>query len=108
MAEKNNEDLVPRETRQKIVDEILKRAPDLSCPMCRSKDFIIVDGFFGTSLQKNTSSIAFGGNIVPSACLVCKNCGFMSQHALGALGMLNISSNNEPQTSENKIKEQEV
>jgi hypothetical protein len=35
-----------------------------------------------------------GGQTVPAAAIVCNRCGFLSQHALGALGLLPKNESN--------------
>lgn len=94
------------EIKNKIVDELKKRAPNLSCPVCGSgampksdgpfiqkilvqHKLILVDGFFNKSLQKDVSgNIVIGGPTVPTVGIICENCGYLMEFAIGALGLL--------------------
>jgi hypothetical protein len=60
----------------------------LSCPMCTGEKFTIADGYFNNPLQDNLSSMSIGGPSVPTIGIVCTNCGFLSQHALGIINAL--------------------
>ena len=73
-------------------DEIAKRLKDkgavLPCPRCGNKSFFVIDGYFNQTLQEELQGLVIGGHSIPSAIVACGNCGFMSQHALGALDLL--------------------
>lgn len=69
----------------KILNEKIGSAP---CPMCGNKHFILADGYFCNSIQDNFNNITIGGKNVPAIAVICQNCGFISQHALGILGLL--------------------
>ncbi|MGD9581599.1 MAG: hypothetical protein AB7V50_09520 [Vampirovibrionia bacterium] len=59
------------------------------CPLCGNSGFTLLDGFINNTIQDNLSSgLVIGGPSVPTIVLVCNNCGFLSQHALGALNLL--------------------
>ena len=48
----------------------------------------LADGYFNQPLQTEPAGLTIGGSSVPSIIVVCDNCGYMSQHALGILGLL--------------------
>jgi hypothetical protein len=75
--------------KQEIIDRIRQRAPSIRCPMCQQNSFSLVDGYFRSTLQKTINSLTLDGPGVPSAAIICSTCGFISQHALGVLGLLN-------------------
>ena len=60
----------------------------MPCPRCASTEFSVADGYLNQTIQGELSGVVIGGPSIPSALIVCTNCGFMSQHALGALGLL--------------------
>lgn len=62
-----------------------KVGPDLKCPMCGGKRFHLAQGYFINSVQKDMNSFQFGGESIPTIAVICGNCGFMSQHAIGVL-----------------------
>ena len=71
----------------KVVIDKLKSilGEKISCPMCGSTHFMILDGFFVPTLQRDLQSVHLGGSTVPSVSVICNNCGFMSQHAIGVV-----------------------
>lgn len=76
------------EEKQKIYEAIKKKAI-LPCPRCGTKNFTLLDGYFNQGiLQKLTSDLTIGGPTVPSVVVLCSNCGYMSQHALGVLELM--------------------
>lgn len=85
----NSQPILSEDDKRKIANELSKRIPDLACPMCRKKNFIITDGYFNSSINANLQEMVLGGPSIPSIGIICANCGFISQHALGILGLLN-------------------
>jgi predicted RNA-binding Zn-ribbon protein involved in translation (DUF1610 family) len=82
---------ISEETAKQIQAILEERGVKSACPRCGSKEFaVIVEGYLANLLQpsnlKGVTSVQ--GPNVPSVALVCKNCGFISQHALGVLGFL--------------------
>jgi len=77
------------EEKQKIIKILENIGVTLPCPRCGKNKFIILDGYFNQPLQeKIKGDIVFGGPAIPSVVTACSNCGFISLHALGALGLL--------------------
>ena len=60
----------------------------LKCPMCGNGQFTIADAYLRNDLQEDLTSMSLGGPSIPSVAIVCNNCGFISQHAIGILGLL--------------------
>ena len=73
-------------------DEIAKRLTEKGalqpCPRCGHRQFTVIEGYFNPTLQDNLSGIVLGGKSIPCAVVGCNNCGYLAQHALGALGLL--------------------
>lgn len=82
--------MITQEEKRNIVDKLLSIINDreITCPMCGNKHFSIGDGYFVTSIQDNLKDIQIGGEVIPSIPIICNKCGFISLHALGALGLL--------------------
>lgn len=77
------------ENKDGIVQRLLERIETLECPMCKKRHFTLVDGYAAHYVQKDLKTFNIGGgNVLPTIIIVCNNCGFISQHALGALGLL--------------------
>ena len=84
-------DLLPQDVIKKISANLEEKKVRLVCPMCGSKVFNVVDGFFSLPLSKNLdgASQMFGERqVFPCAGMVCENCGFTSFHSLGPLGLM--------------------
>lgn len=81
--------VLTQEERQQIVKRLNERNVKANCPMCGSKSFSLLDGIFHNNIQKDVQNASLGGAFIPTVAIFCTNCGFISQHALGALGMLN-------------------
>lgn len=76
-------------TKIKIINRLSERISSFECPICHNKTFNIVDGYFIQRLQKQVNEYVIGaGPFMPSIAIVCTNCGFMSQHNIGVLGLL--------------------
>ena len=73
-------------------DEIAKRLTDKGavqpCPRCGHREFSVADGYFNHTLQDELKGLVIGGKSIPCAIVICVHCGYLSQHALGALGLL--------------------
>lgn len=91
-----------KESKKRIVEKLKERKALLDCPRCRHNEFELIDGISIISLQDNLSSISIGGKGLPVATTACKNCGFLSQHALGALGVINFSEEKKTVVKKNK------
>lgn len=71
-----------------IVKTLTDRGAIRPCPRCGRPDFSLAPGLFSHPLQYKVSSLNLGGQNIPVAVVVCNNCGYLSEHALGTLGLL--------------------
>jgi hypothetical protein len=81
------------ERRAKIVQTLKEKKAIKACPRCGTKKFAILNGFFNPIIDKDPGTISIQDSegtvsTIPCAVIVCKNCGFISQHALGRLEQL--------------------
>ena len=76
------------EQKKKILEVLLSKTKRLTCPMCQNHDFQLSDGYFLNIMQIEFETLAIRGTAIPTIGVICKNCGFLSQHALGPLGIL--------------------
>ena len=76
------------EEKERIKTAIVKKIAHLNCPMCKSSSFTMSDGYFLNTLQEELKGVTLGGQAIPTISLICNTCGFVSQHALGVLGLL--------------------
>jgi len=83
-----NVNSISQEEKSKIAKKLEEKNALKPCPRCGQSSFVLADGYVNEFLQSGFGGIVFGGPTVPSVVVVCNNCGFMSQHALGPLGLL--------------------
>ena len=74
------------------VAELLRERNALKCPTCGGEDQAVFGGIFARALKE--------GRALPCAVIVCKNCGFIHEHAVDPLG-IKVVTNNQKQTSTN-------
>ena len=77
------------EEKQKIIDALSRKGAIHVCPRCGEKEFTLLEGYFNQIIQQTiTGGMIMNGPSVPSVVVVCNNCGYMSQHAIGVLGLM--------------------
>lgn len=98
--------MISQEKKQEIAKKLDDRLKGVTCPMCHQHNFIIADGFFNNIVQDHLNGIVLGGPTIPTISIICANCGFVSQHALGVLGLLpnNDSKNDEKKSSDGQTR----
>lgn len=93
--------MLSEEKKKEIVEILAKRVRaggrDEACPMCGHPNFTIADAYFLNMLHDDVHNVTIGGSgvSIPAVAVYCHNCGFISQHALGALGLLPKKDNEE-------------
>jgi len=81
--------MLSEEQKQKIIKALEERGAMLPCPRCGNNNFTLLDGYFNQTIQATfKGSMVIGGPSVPSVVTACNRCGYLSQHALGTLGLL--------------------
>lgn len=80
--------ILSEEKRQQIANKLNSKGLKMVCPMCGNNHFTVIDGYFNNALQGDLQNLNFGGPSLPACVIACEKCGFISQHALGALGLL--------------------
>jgi ribosomal protein S27E len=84
--------MLSQETKNRIIEVLNTRlranGRAVQCPMCGHNNFAISDAYISNSLQDDFQNIVLGGPSIPSIAVICTNCGFISQHALGVLGLM--------------------
>jgi hypothetical protein len=75
--------------RDKVAKILTERGATKPCHRCGHTNFAVIEGYSSFSLQENLDgNIVLGGPAVPVAMVACGNCGAITPHALGALGLL--------------------
>jgi hypothetical protein len=72
--------------QKRIIERL--NGKNLICPMCQNNKFELLNGYLFETLQDSYTSVILGGSGVPTVGIYCLNCGFISQHAIGVLGLL--------------------
>jgi ribosomal protein S27AE len=76
-----------QQQREDIVKRLTERGVNRPCPRCGGEAFSLLNGYavFGLVDQLEDEHVR---NLVPSVCVTCSRCGFLTFHGLGALGLL--------------------
>lgn len=74
--------------KERIINALNSRGAVKPCPRCGNNEFNLIDGYFNQSIQFELTGLSIGGPSIPSIIVVCSKCGYMSQHAMGSLGLL--------------------
>ncbi len=77
--------------KEEIAKVLTERKALLPCHRCGKQSFTIVDGYTKIPMQEDIDEIQntlLGGPSVPAVLVACNNCGAITMHALGALGLL--------------------
>ena len=80
-----------QEEKERIISLIRAKNAPRACPMCASNAWAIADGYFNQAIQSDFKVMRLGSHSIPSIAIICNNCGFIGQHALGVLGLLTQS-----------------
>jgi ribosomal protein L37E len=100
MAENKSKGL-SLEERDYIAGVLTEKGAVKPCARCGHEKFLIVDGFCAMPIQDNLEEYTLGDSNIPCTMSVCKKCGNMSFHALGAIGLMDKFKNFK-KTSEEK------
>lgn len=58
-----------------------------NCPMCTQTNWELGQEMVGVMAASPQGGIGIGGPYVPMVQVICTNCGFVSHHAVGVLGI---------------------
>lgn len=72
-----------------IIDTLTERGATKPCSRCGNLPHTLVDGFFNHSINNSLNEgLVVGGPSIPVVVTACNTCGHLSEHAIGALGLL--------------------
>ena len=73
----------------KIIHILEERGANRPCDRCGHDKFTVIDKYSYLSLQDEiTVTLLIGSQHVPVILVACNNCGAITPHAVGALGLL--------------------
>jgi hypothetical protein len=78
---------VDKERSNKIIAALSSKGATKACPRCGQLHFNVLAETM-IPINNDPGVIAVGGPVVPTVIVACSNCGFLTQHALGALGLV--------------------
>lgn len=74
--------------RQKqTIQASLQKKGFSACPICRQSNWQMAEDLVHAPTTSLSGGMALGGPHVPMAQIICTNCGFVSHHAVGVLGI---------------------
>ncbi len=73
--------------KQKVIDALTTVGAVKPCPRCDNPTFATADTAFARPLQTSLPQILIAGSYVVTVAVFCTNCGFLSEHAIGVLGL---------------------
>jgi hypothetical protein len=79
--------VVEKERSKQIIEALSKKGVNKPCPRCGHLHFGVV-AETSIPVSSEPALITVGGPVVPTVIVACNNCGFVTQHALGALGLV--------------------
>lgn len=83
--------------KKEIVKRLTEHGAILPCHRCGHKKFTVLDGYSQTMLQDDINgSLVIGGPTIPAILVACNNCGCITAHALGGLGLLPNKKGGQP------------
>lgn len=97
-----------REEFAKAFEGAVKRKTNrgIICPICSNGKWKIPGGYTMSSLQDELGAVKIGGPAMPKVQIVCNNCGFVAEIAIGVLGLL-PKKEEEKETEESPKKDTE-
>lgn len=82
--------MIDKEIKELVLNKLEGVLKILECPMCHYNQFIIADGFVHEKLYQKYDRInSDDKKSIPAVAIICKQCGFISNHSIGILGLLN-------------------
>ncbi len=81
-----------KERQQEIIRVLEAKNVNKPCPRCGNDKFELI-GESGVQLQENPNPLMWTimGPVIPVVLISCSNCGYLTQHAQGPLGLVRKS-----------------
>ncbi len=73
-------------------DKVIQKLKDVGaiqkCPRCGNMNFQMTPGYFMHFITDDYQQTKLGGEGIPNISIICERCGWIGQHAIGVLGLL--------------------
>ena len=102
LVEGGSMSLLTKEQSESIIKVLKERGASKPCPRCGGTSFSLMDGYSTQPVQATQTGVVLGGQILPFVTVICNKCGYMSQHALGVLGLMEPQKNQEKEEKAGK------
>lgn len=80
--------MIPKQDAQKIANTLNAKGANKPCARCGGfSSSVREEGYFSFAPTERMGDVVMGGGI-PCAVVVCNNCGAVTFHAVGTLGLL--------------------
>lgn len=90
--------------KNRIMRRFMEVIPNPECPMCHGHQFGVVDSYLVNPVTEDyRKPHALVRRSIPTVAIVCAKCGFISQHSMAALRLLN--NNDSSASLENRTEE---
>lgn len=73
--------------QEQIVHRLRELGATLPCPRCAAASFSLVKELSAVLVAPGAGTVRADGLTLPAVILMCNQCGFLSPHALTALGL---------------------
>jgi len=74
--------------RKTVAEKLETKGATLPCHRCGTRQFSVLEQMANFAVQEEMQGMHIGGASVPAALVICNNCGAITPHALGGLGVL--------------------
>jgi hypothetical protein len=81
-----------------VIQTLQKKGMTGDCPMCKKNAWVVHEVPISLPVYETNGKVTFPGTSMPAAAMICKNCGFMSFHSLGALGLVDKTKQQPPES----------
>jgi len=85
--QEDKKDRFSSKMKEKIAKKLKKNNAVNMCPRCGNRKFYLANKYYMMPTQGDFNDLTLGDTI-PCAIVVCKKCGFVSLHSIGALGLM--------------------
>ncbi len=81
--------------KNRILRRFIELIPNPECPMCHGHHFTVIDSYPVNAVTEDFRKLSpVIRRSIPTVAVVCVKCGFISQHAMAVMGLINNPNDN--------------